>query len=92
MERILYYLLTGMRGGTNRIRIIRSLLDRPKNANQLAEELELNYKTVRHHLDMLEEHDIVQTYGETYGEMYFLTDEFNAHRETFDRIAEGESA
>lgn len=92
MERILYYLLTGMRGGTNRIRIIRSLLDRPKNANQLAEELELNYKTVRHHLDMLEEHDIVQTYGETYGEMYFLTDEFNAHRETFDRIAEGENA
>ena len=91
MERILYYLLTGMRGGTNRIRIIRSLLDRPKNANQLAEELDLNYKTVRHHLDMLEEHDIVLTYGDTYGEMYFLTDEFDAHRETFDRIAEGES-
>lgn len=88
MERILYYLLTGMRGGTNRIRIIRSLLDRPKNANQLAEELDLNYKTVRHHLDMLEEHDIVLTYGDTYGEMYFLTDEFDAHRETFDRIAE----
>ncbi|MFC6904669.1 winged helix-turn-helix domain-containing protein [Halalkalicoccus tibetensis] len=91
MERILYYLLTGMRGGTNRIRIIRSLLDRPKNANQLAEELDLNYKTVRHHLDMLEEHDIVLTYGDTYGEMYFLTDEFDAHRETFDRIAEGEN-
>lgn len=91
MERILYYLLTGMRGGTNRIRIIRSLLDRPKNANQLAEELDLNYKTVRHHLDMLEEHDIVLTYGDTYGEMYFLTDEFDAHRETFDRIADGEN-
>jgi DNA-binding transcriptional ArsR family regulator len=90
MERILYYLLTGMRGGTNRIRIIRSLLDRPKNANKLAEELNLNYKTVRHHLDTLEEHDIVLTYGETYGEMYFLTDEFEAHREAFERIAEGE--
>lgn len=90
MERILYYLLTGMRGGTNRIRIIRSLLDRPKNANQLAEELDLNYKTVRHHLDMLEEHDIVQTYGETYGEMCFLTEEFEAHQGTFERIAESE--
>lgn len=88
MERILYYLLTGMRGGTNRIRIIRSLLDRPKNANRLAQELDLNYKTVRHHLDVLEDHDIVLTYGETYGEMYFLTDEFEEHRETFERIAE----
>lgn len=89
MERILYYLLTGMRGGTNRIRIIRILLDRPRNANQLAEELDLNYKTVRHHLDMLEEHDIVTAYGESYGEMYFLTDEFENHRETFERIVEG---
>jgi DNA-binding transcriptional ArsR family regulator len=89
MERILYYLLTGMRGGTNRIRIIRSLLDRPRNANQLAEELDLNYKTIRHHLDMLEEHEIVLTYGEKYGEMYFLTDEFEEHRETFERIADG---
>ncbi|MEM4780035.1 MAG: winged helix-turn-helix domain-containing protein [Halalkalicoccus sp.] len=92
MERILYYLLTGMRGGTNRIRIIRTLLDRPRNANQLAEELDLNYKTVRHHLDMLEEHDIVTTYGENYGEMYFLTEEFEKHEATFDRIAESETA
>ena len=92
MERILYYLLTGMRGGTNRIRIIRSLLDRPRNANQLAEELDLNYKTVRHHLDMLEEHDIVLTYGKKYGEMYFLTDEFEEHRETFERIADGDGS
>lgn len=88
MERILYYLLTGMRGGTNRIRIIRSLLDRPRNANQLAEELDLNYKTIRHHLKMLEEHEIVLTYGEKYGEMYFLTDEFEEHRDTFEEIAE----
>lgn len=92
MERILYYLLTGMRGGTNRIRIIRALLDRPRNANQLAEGLDLNYKTIRHHLDMLEEHEIVLTYGEKYGEMYFLTDEFEEHREVFERIADSDSS
>lgn len=90
MERILVYLLTGMRGGTNRIRIIRALIERPRNANQLAEALDLNYKTVRHHLDMLEDHDIVQTYGDRYGEMYFLSDEFEEYRETFERIAESE--
>jgi DNA-binding transcriptional ArsR family regulator len=90
MERILAYLLTGMRGGTNRIRIIRALMNQPRNANQLAETLDLNYKTIRHHLEMLEDHEIVQTYGDRYGEMYFLTDEFEEHRETFERIAESE--
>lgn len=92
MERVLIYLLTGMRGGTNRIRIIRTLMTQPRNANQLAETLDLNYKTIRHHLEMLEDHEIVRTYGDRYGEMYFLTDEFEEHRETFERIAETEDS
>ena len=41
---------------------------------------------------MLEEHEIVLTYGEKYGEMYFLTDEFEEHRETFERIADGDGS
>jgi predicted ArsR family transcriptional regulator len=87
MEQVLFYLLVGMRGGSNRIRILRSLLEQPKNANQLAEDLELNYSTVRHHLELLEEHDLVEATGGNYGEMYFPTDSFKDHRTTFERIA-----
>ena len=53
MEKALWYLLVGTRGGENRARIIGALDERPRNANQLAECLDLDYSTIRHHLDMV---------------------------------------
>lgn len=88
MEKVFWYLLTGMRGGPNRTRIIRELDDRPRNANQLADALDLDYNTIRHHLDILVDHDIVEPAGETYGKLYFLSDRFERNREAFDRIAD----
>lgn len=88
MEKALWYLIAGSRGGENRARIIRLLLERPRNANQLAGELDVEYNTVRHHLDTLEDHDVVEPGGTDYGELYFLTDQFEQHREEFERITE----
>ncbi|WP_247009781.1 winged helix-turn-helix domain-containing protein [Halorientalis litorea] len=88
MEKALWYLLAGTRGGANRARIIRVLDDRPRNANQLAEELGVDYNTVRHHLDTLLDHDVVERGGDDYGALYFLTDQFEHHRETFEEITE----
>jgi DNA-binding transcriptional ArsR family regulator len=88
MEKALWYLLAGTRGGPNRVRLIRAIEDRPRNANQLAEYVRLDYNTVRHHLDMLLEHDVVERSGDEYGALYFLTDRFEHHRETFERVTE----
>ena len=88
MDKALWYLLTATRGGENRARIIRALSDRPMNANQLATELEVGYKTVRHHLDMLEDHGVVESGDEDYAKLYFLTDRFDDNRETFEHIVE----
>lgn len=88
MEKALWYLIAGTRGGENRARIIRLLQDRPRNANQLADELEVEYNTVRHHLEMLEEYTIVEPGGNDYGELYFLTDQFEHHEESFEEITE----
>ena len=88
MEKALWYLLAGTRGGENRARIIRLLTDRPRNANQLSEALDVDYNTVRHHLDVMLDHDVVETGGEEYGAMYFLTDRFERHREEFESITE----
>ncbi|MFC5972012.1 winged helix-turn-helix domain-containing protein [Halomarina salina] len=88
MEKALWYLLVGTRGGANRARIIRALSERPRNANQLSECLNVDYNTVRHHLDMLLEHDVVETGGGDYGKLYFLTDRFERHRDRFEAITE----
>ena len=88
MEKALWYLLAGTRGGQNRVRLIRSLSERPRNANQLADKLDLDYNTVRHHLDMLTDHDVVERGEADYGALYFLTDGFERHRDEFERITE----
>jgi predicted ArsR family transcriptional regulator len=88
MEKALWYLLTATRGGENRARIIRALSDRPMNANQLAEELDVGYKTIRHHLDALQEHDVVEAGDSDYAQLYFLTDRFEHNRDTFEEILE----
>jgi DNA-binding transcriptional ArsR family regulator len=88
MEKALWYLLTATRGGANRARIIRALSERPMNANQLASDLDVGYKTVRHHLDALEDHGVVEAGEESYATLYFLTDRFEQHRDTFEMILE----
>ena len=86
MEKALWYLLTATRGGTNRARIIRALSEKPMNANQLADHLDVGYKTIRHHLDLLEEHGVVESGEEDYAKLYFLTDRFMRHWELFEDI------
>jgi len=88
MEGVLWYVLTGTRGGTNRVRLLRALDERPRNANQLAEDLNLDYKTVRHHLDVLVENDVVKSSGDDYGAVYLPTDRTRQHWDTITTIIE----
>ena len=86
MEKALWYLFVASRGGANRVRIVRELRARPRNANELAEELDVDYNTITHHLEMLQDHDVVEPSDHDYGKLYFLTDRFEHHAETFEEI------
>ncbi len=71
---MLWYLLGGTRGGPNRAEIIKILQNRPCNANQLAETLRVDYKTVQHHIRILEENGLVSLANKgSYGAVLFLT-------------------
>ena len=86
MEAVLWHVLTGTRGGENRVRILQALDERPRNANQIAESLDLDYKTVRHHLDVLCENDVLENSGDDYGAVYLPTDQARHHWDTIERI------
>ena len=88
MEAVLWYVLTGTRGGANRVRLLRAIDERPRNANKLAEDLDLDYKTVRHHLDVLMDNGIVRSSGDDYGAVYLPTDRARAHWDTVEEILE----
>jgi len=83
MRRVIWWLIVGTKGGVNRARIIRALKERPYNANQLAELLGLDYKTVRHHLKVLQDNKIITEMGKGYGAVYFLSPEMEAEYEVF---------
>jgi len=86
MEAVLWQVLAGTRGGPNRARILRALEERPRNAHQLSEDLELSYKTVRHHLDVLQDNDVVTSSGEQYGEVYLPSERARATWDIVERI------
>ena len=78
----LWRLITGTRGGSTRAKIIKILKEKPQNSHQLATLLELDYKTVRHHLEVLKKNRVITTFGDNYGTTYFLSkaieDEYSA--------------
>ncbi len=86
MRKLLWELLAGTKGGINRARIIDVLKRRPYNANQLAEILSLNYKTIKYHIEILEKKDIITSTGRGYGALYFLSDKMEANFNTFLQI------
>ena len=72
-RKLLDYLFTSTRGGFTRLRIIMALLDQPYNTHKLAQELDLDYKAVQHHMKVLEKNNMVSKIGEKYGAVYHLS-------------------
>ena len=85
---LLGWLIAGTRGGATRARIIESLRESPLNANQLATKLGMDYRTIRHHLRVLEKNRIVTTAGEGYGTTYFLSPLLEENYGVFEEIVD----
>jgi predicted transcriptional regulator len=86
-KRILWHFIAGTRGGINRARILKILKDTPKNTNQLAEELHLDYKTVQHHIDVLTQNRLIEpSKQDAYGALYFLSPMMQQNYQAFEEI------
>ena len=86
IEKMLWWLIAGKRGGINRARIIKKLHTRPFSASQLSKELDLNYKTVKYHIKILEENKVIKSTGDSYSKLYFLTEEVEKNYDIFQDI------
>ena len=84
--RLFWYLFAGTRGGATRIEIIMRLRDKPSNRNQLAEAMRLDYKSIQHHLGVLEKNNLIRRQGEKYGIMFFISSYLEVNAGAFDEI------
>ena len=87
MRNVLWYLIAGTRGGETRGHIIALLKKQPCNAHKLSQLLGLDYKTIRHHLDVLEKNNVIVAVNKGhYGAVYFLSEEMQRHLNVFGEI------
>ena len=83
--KLLFYIFAGTRGGITRLRLIMRLLEQPRNANQLAGDLRLDYKAIKHHMKVLERNSMVSKIGdEQYGVLYRISDLLEINLPTLD--------
>ncbi len=76
------------RGGTNRIRIMSVLRKTPRNRNQIATELDTDYKNIQHHIKILEKNNLVKKIGKPYGVTYYISELFINNEIIFDEIVD----
>ena len=86
LKYLLGWLIAGTRGGPTRAKIISALQETPQNANQLATLLKMDYKTMRHHLEVLEKNKMVTSIGDRYGATYFLSQTLEDNYALFEEI------
>jgi DNA-binding transcriptional ArsR family regulator len=86
LKYLLGWLIAGTRGGMTRAHIIKAIHETPQNANQLANLLKMDYKTIRHHLGVLEKNRIVTSVGDKYGATYFLSQTMEDNYALFEEI------
>ena len=86
LKYLLGWLIAGTRGGPTRARIIETLKETPQNANQLATLLGMDYRTIRHHLGVLEKNRIITSAGDGYGTTYFLSPVMEDNYSQFEEI------
>jgi len=76
MKNLVWYLFAGTRGGETRVLIVTTLKKKPMNMHQLAKSLNLDYKTIQHHIRILLDNHIISAVNKgKYGAVYFVSDE-----------------
>ena len=90
MKNLIWYIFAATRGGEMRAKIISSIIKKPRNANQLAKDLKVDYKTIKHHLRVLYENRMVIAVNkESYGAVYFISSLMEENMNTFKEIWKG---
>jgi predicted transcriptional regulator len=85
---ILWSIIAGTRGGINRAKILNLLATMPVNANKISTILNLDHKTVIHHVNILTKNELIVKEEKDYGANYNLTQIMKDNQNTLTEIME----
>ena len=83
---LFWFLFSSSRGAETRIKVIKKLQERPYNTHQLSKELNMDYKAIKHHLNVLEQNNLIGKFDAVYGATYFTSPIFEENISLFEEI------
>lgn len=83
---ILWSIIAGTRGGVNRAKILNIVKETPMNANKIATVLNLDHKTVIHHVKILAKNELIVKAEKDYGAEYQLTQIMKENQSALEEI------
>ena len=83
---ILWFIIAGTKGGINRAKILNLIKDTPMNANKIATVLNLDHKTIVHHVKILSKNDLVIKAEKDYAAEYQLTKIMKENQSVLEEI------
>ena len=83
---ILWSIIAGTRGGINRAKILNLIKDTPMNANKIATVLNLDHKTIVHHVKILSKNELVVKAEKDYAAKYRLTQIMKENQSVLEEI------
>lgn len=72
-RKVFDFVVGGTRGGPMRMSILSEISRRPKNTNEVAKALKIDYKTAEYHLRVMREHGVVSESGDRYGSKFSVS-------------------
>lgn len=85
---ILWSIVAGTRGGINRAKILNLVKDNPLNANKIATILNLDYKTVIHHVKILSKNKLIIKAEKNYSAEYQVSQIMKENQIVLEEIME----
>jgi len=82
MNQVFSSVFTGMSGRYTRMRIICAITENPMNMLELSKKLEMDYKTIKHSIKVLETNNLITRDGDGYGDTFFPSDKISSHLPT----------
>lgn len=86
IERLLWFMFVGSRGGPNRLKIILQLKKNPLNSNQLANALGIDYKAIQHHIRILEKNNLIIKSKRKYSTTYSISTIISSNLKVIGKI------
>ncbi len=86
MENSLNKLILQRKGGLTSLKVMEVILKYPSNINEIADIIKMDYNTVKYHVEILVENNLIKPNGSTYGCVYESSEDLMENIDIYESV------